>query len=89
MSRRAPCLVDHRREPGGLGLEDLDLAVDPLPSVEQERAPLVRIAGLPEPLAVALARGLVLEQLADLREREARVVAQAADERSRSRSEAS
>ena len=41
---------------------------------------LVAIAGLAEALAVALARGVVFEQLADLREREAGVVAQAPDE---------
>ena len=40
----------------------------------------VGIAGLAEALAVALARGVVLEQLADLGEREPGVVAQAADE---------
>ena len=47
---------------------------------EQERPALVGIAGLAEALAVALARGVVLEQLADLGEREAGVVAQAPDE---------
>ena len=75
-----PRLVDHRRESGGLGLEDLDLAVDPGPRVEDERSSLVGIAGLAEPLAIALARPVVLEKLADLREREAGVVAEAPDE---------
>ena len=46
----------------------------------EERPALVAIAGLAEALAVALARGVVLEQLADLREREPGVVAQAPDE---------
>ena len=44
------------------------------------RAPLIGIVGLAEPLAVAFARGVVLEQLADLGEREPGVVAEAADE---------
>ena len=43
-------------------------------------SPLVAIPGLAEALAVALARGVVLEQLADLGEREPGVVAQAPDE---------
>ncbi len=47
---------------------------------DQERPALVGIAGLAEALAVALAGGVVLEQLADLGEREPGVVAQAADE---------
>ena len=75
-----PCLLDHRRQAGRLRLEDLDLVVGAGAGFEEERAPLVAVAGLAEALAVALARGVVLEQLADLREREAGVVAQAADE---------
>ena len=48
--------------------------------VEEQRAALVRIAGLAQAGAVALACRVVLEQLADLGEREAGVVAQAPDE---------
>ena len=65
---------------GGLCLEDRDLVVDPGARVQDERAPLVRVAGRLEALAIALAGVLVLEQLADLGEREAGVVAQAPDE---------
>ena len=77
VSRAGACLLDHRGEAGGLGLEDLDLVLDPRAGFEDERAPLVGVAGLAEALAVALARRLVLEQLADLGEREPGVVAEA------------
>ena len=49
-------------------------------SVGQVDPALDRIGGLAQPFAVALAGGLVLEQLADLGEREPGVVAKAADE---------
>ena len=64
-----------------LRLERLDLALDPLAWRRSRIAR--RSAGSPvvaEALAVALAGGLVLEQLADLGQREPGVVAQAADE---------
>ena len=61
-------LLDHRGQASGLGLEDLDLVRDPTACVEGEGAPLVRVAGLPELLSIALPRGVVLEQLADLGE---------------------
>ena len=63
--------------------------VDASPRVEDERAPLVRVAGLRVALAIPLADVLVLEQLADLRQREARVVAQVRMNWRRSRSESS
>ncbi len=68
------------RQAGGLRLEGLDLALGTLAGIDEDGATLGRISGRPEPLAVALAGGLVLEQLADLGQREAGVVAQAADE---------
>src|SRR3954447_5849722 len=73
-------LRDHRGEACGLGLEDLDLVVDAALRIDDERAPFIRVARLPEPLAVPFARVLVLEQLADLRERESGVVAKVPDE---------
>src|SRR6478752_3032561 len=75
-----PCFLDHRRQAGGLRLEDLDLVRCPGTGFQQELSALIAIAGLAEALAVALARGVVFEKLADLREREAGVVAEAADE---------
>ena len=71
---------DHRVEAGTLGFERLDLPIDSRGRVLEQRASLGLVAGRPEPLSIALARGLVLEQLADLGEREPGVVAQGADE---------
>ena len=65
-------LADHLGEPGGLRLEDLDLVVDARPGVQEEGSSLVRIAGLPVALAIALASGVVLEELADLGQGETR-----------------
>ena len=63
----------------GLRLEGLDLALDALARVEDERPPLGGIMGGAEALPIALAGGLVLEQLADLGEREPSLVAQLLD----------
>ena len=64
--------LDHGAEALGLRFEGLDLALDPAPGILEDRAPLLRVLRRAEPLPVALAGGLVLEQLADLGEREAR-----------------
>src|SRR4051812_22558699 len=80
MSGTRSRLLDHRGESRGLALEDLDLMLRPGAGLDDEVSTLVGIAGLAVALAVALAGGIVLEQLADLGEREAGVVAQAADE---------
>ena len=79
-ARRSSASVDHRLEPLDLALDRADLAVDPVERVLQDRAPFAGVAGLAEGRPVARARRLVLEQLADLGEREPGVVAQAADE---------
>ena len=71
---------DHRIEAGALGDERLDLPIDPGGRVLEQRAALGLVAGRSETLSIALARRLVLEQLADLGEREPGVVAQGADE---------
>ena len=56
-----------------------DLPLDAAPGVLEDRATLAGVLRGAEPLAVALARGLVLEQLADLGEREPGVVAELLD----------
>jgi hypothetical protein len=61
-----PCLLDHRGQAGGLRLEDLDLVFRAGAGFDHEGSALVGIARLSVALAVALARGVVLEQLADL-----------------------
>ena len=71
---------DHRVQPGALGFERLDLALDPGGGVVQQGTPFGLVTGRPETQSIALARGLVLEQLADLGQREAGVVAQGAEE---------
>ena len=71
---------DHRVEAGTLGDEGLDLPVDAGGGVLEQRTSLGLVTGRSEPLSIALARGLVLEQLADLGEREPGVVAEGADE---------
>src|SRR5690349_7597699 len=71
--------VDHLGEADGLGFERLDLSLDPVPRVIDEGAPLRRVMRRSEALAIALAGRLVLEQLADLGKREARLVAQLFD----------
>ena len=72
--------VDHPGDPVRLVAERLDLTVDAGKRVDQDLAALGRILGGSKSLAVALARSLVLEQLADLGQREPGVVAQPADE---------
>ena len=64
----------------GLGFERRDLTIDPVARVEDQRAPFFGVLGRLEAFAIALAREFVLEQLADLRQREPGVVAQALDE---------
>ena len=73
-------LVDHGCESRCLCLEDLDLAVDPHARIGEKRAALGWIAGLPQALAISFACRVVLEQLADLGQRETSVVAQASNE---------
>ena len=63
-----------------LGFKRLDLAIDPGGRVLEQGASLGLVAGRPESQSIALARGLVLQQLADLGQREPGVVAQGADE---------
>src|SRR5262245_7325226 len=73
-------LDDHRLQPADLLAEAGDLAVDPGERVAQDRLALAGVARGPEPLAIAGPGGLVLEQLPDLRQAEAGVVAEALDE---------
>ena len=73
-------LLDHRRQPVELLPERLDLAVDPPEGVVEDRAPLGRVGGRAEPVAVASPGRLVLEELADLGQAEPGVVAEALDE---------
>jgi hypothetical protein len=73
-------LCDHLGQAVLLLLERLDLAVHPVEGVVHDRAPLARVARAPEAGPVAGPGGLVLEELADLGQAEARVVAQALDE---------
>ena len=79
---RAPPVgvADHRPEAGGLGFERRDLAIDAFEQPAQDDSPLVDIPGRPEALGVADSGRLVLEEEADLREREPGVIAQLADE---------
>ena len=65
-------LVDHRCQAGGLGLEQGDLALDPLLRLEQVDPALARVGGLAQPFTVPFASRLVLQELADLGQREAR-----------------
>ena len=79
---RAPVLGlgHHRLESVDLVAQGDDLAVDALEGVGEDPAALDGVLGRPEPVAVPLAGRLVLEELADVREGEPGVVAQAADE---------
>ena len=74
---RAASIMDRRRS--GLGFEGRDLAVDAGAGVLEDRPPLGRVLRGAEAFAVALARRLVLEQLADLGEREPGLVAELLD----------
>lgn len=60
--------VDHGCQSIGLGFERLDLAIDPLTSIDDQDAPLSLVGGRSEAFAIALASRVVLEQLADLGE---------------------
>jgi hypothetical protein len=71
--------VDHLGEALCLGFEGLDLALDAGPRVIDECSPFGRVVRGAEPLPIAFAGGLVLQQLTDLRQREARLVAQLLD----------
>src|SRR4051812_385187 len=73
-------LGDHLAEAVHLRLERTDLAVHPGERVVDDRAPLDGIARRPESVPIACPGGLVLEQLADLGEAEASIVAEALDE---------
>ena len=72
--------LDHRRQACGLRLKDLDLVADSGAGIDDEAAALVRVGRVVHSRSVAFPGGLVLQQLADLGKREARIVAQAADE---------
>ena len=72
-------LGDHRLEPVGLAPKRGDLAVDPGEGVLDDRPALAGIVRLAEPGTVAGASGLVLEQLGDLGQAEAGVVAETLD----------
>ena len=76
----ARSVLEHRGEAVGLRLERRDLAIHPGQGVLDDRASLADIGGRSEPVAVASASGLVLEQLRDLGEAEARLVAEVLDE---------
>src|SRR5207247_491743 len=71
---------DHLLEPLHLRPQDGDLAVCPSERVGHESAPFPPVRGVVERLARTGARGLVLQELADLGEREAGVVAEGLDE---------
>ena len=73
-------VLDHRREPSRLGLEDLDLPVGSIAGVGQERPALGRVGSLAQPRSVALSGGIVLEKLADLGEGETSIVTKVPDE---------
>src|SRR5436190_9839509 len=75
-----PGVGDHAAQAGDLGPQRLDLAIDPGDAIERKGAPLGRVVGGLEEGLVAEPCHLVLEQLADLPETEARVVAEALDE---------
>ena len=82
--------VDHRAQALRLRLEGLDLAVDPLAGILEDRAPLPGVVGGAEPLPVPLARGFILEELSDLAESENPASSRSSlMVRSRSRSDAS
>src|SRR5882757_709986 len=74
------CLLDHLGESLSFRFEDLDLAVDSFARVDDQRALFGRVASLPVALPIAFPRRVVLEQLADLGQREPGVIAQAPDE---------
>ena len=78
--RRASASSIISRDADRLVPERVDLTIDARQRVDQDRAALGGVLGRLKPFAVALAGGLVLEQLADLGQREPGVVAQAADE---------
>ena len=71
--------LDHDAQAIGLRFEGLDLPLDAAPGILEDRPTLPGVLRGAEPLSVALAGGLVLEELADLGEREAGVVAQLLD----------
>src|SRR2546430_1890445 len=72
--------IDHALEALDLGPQGRDLAVDPLDAFTQQGALLRRVGGRAEAGARLRPGVLVLEQLADLGQAEAGVVAQALDE---------
>ncbi len=74
------CLGDHRAQPLDLLTEGRDLSVDALDRIAEDRLPLAGIGGGSELDPVARTDRLVLEQLADLRQREAGIVTQPANE---------
>ena len=73
-------LFDHGCEAGRFRFDDLDLAVGARAGIDEKSSPLRRIPGLAQELTISFPGYLVLEQLADLGEREAGVVAKAANE---------
>ena len=71
---------EHRVQAVALLAQRGDLALDAVARLDDEHAPLVGVGRGPEALAIALAGGLVLEQLADLGQAEPGVVAELLDE---------
>ena len=86
---RARASSDHGRQARGLLLQQRQLAVRPLDGAAGQPQLLVGVIRGPVARTVPGPGGLVLQQLPDLREAEARVIAQSLDGRSRSTSSAS
>src|SRR5450759_4661774 len=73
-------LTDHGPKARRLVLERADLAIDALEQAAQDGLPLLHVAGRAEALCIPDTGSFVLQEEADLREREPGVVAQLADE---------
>src|SRR5450756_3001268 len=73
-------LVDHGPKARRLVLERRDLAIHPVEQPTQDGLPLLHVPGRTEALRIPDAGNFVLQEEADLREREPGVVAQLADE---------
>ena len=71
--------ADHVRQAFGLGFERRDLPIDTTAGILEDRSSLPRVLGGTKALPIPLAGDLVLEQLADLGQGEARVVAELLD----------
>src|SRR5450759_5092476 len=73
-------LVDHGPKARRFVLERGDLAIHPVEQAAQDRLSILHVAGRAEALRIPDAGSFVLQEEADLREREPGVVAQLADE---------